>query len=332
MVSKGSIGLTWNDVSTSIGQENILNYYLGITKLPCLINSPLRKDSNPSFGFKYNSDGVITFKDFSTGEKGNLLKFLKLYFDMSYFDVINKVCSDLLMNSIASENILKIQPKKKKVVIGSDVQLKVKIRPFRDYDLEYWQMYGISEKWLKFGKIYAISYFFITKSGLTYTLPADKYAYVYVERKDGNFTIKIYQPFSTQYKWISSHDSSVWDLWDNLPKTGDNLIITSSRKDALCIWANTGIPATGLQAESYLPKEQVINQLKERFKNIFVLYDNDYTKTKNWGQLFGKKLAETFGLIQIEIPQILQSKDSSDLYKNHNVDIFKSTIKQLINI
>ena len=128
---------------------------------------------------------------------------------------------------------------------------------------------------------------------------------------------------------MSKHDSSVWDLWSQLPPTGDKLIITSSRKDALSIWANTGIPSTGLQGEGYLPKFHVVEQLKSRFKRVFILYDNDFDKEINFGRLQGASLAELFGLEQIEIPSDLLSKDSSDLYLNHGKQIQKQIITQL---
>ena len=114
---------------------------------------------------------------------------------------------------------------------------------------------------------------------------------------------------------MNKHDGSVWDLWTKLPDKGDNLIITSSRKDALCIWANTGIPSLSLQAESYLPKQHVVQQLKDRFKNVYVLYDNDFDSSENHGRELGNLMAKEFDLIQIEIPDEYKSKDTSDLYK-----------------
>ena len=52
-------------------------------------------------------------------------------------------------------------------------------------------------------------------------IPAEKYAYVFVEFKDNVESLKIYQPFSEFYKWRNKHDSSVWDLWEQLPETGE---------------------------------------------------------------------------------------------------------------
>ena len=84
----------------------------------------------------------------------------------------------------------------------------------------------------------------------------------------------------------------------------------------MCIWENTGIPSISLQAESYLPKQHVVQQLKDRFRKVYVLYDNDFNSTKeNYGRIFGKTMAESFDLIQLEIPNKYESKDPSDLCK-----------------
>ena len=194
--------------------------------------------------------------------------------------------------------------------------MNCKVREWKDYDLEYWKSYGIDIDWLHFGKIFPISDVIIVKSdGSKIILPADKYAYAFVEFKDGNISLKIYQPYSKTYKWLNNHNSSVWDLWSQLPQYGDKLIITSSRKDALCLWATTGIPSTSLQAESCIPKAHVINILKERFEKIFILYDNDLNKLKNYGQEYGMTLANSFELTNICIPDQYGTKDSSDTYK-----------------
>ena len=95
-------------------------------------------------------------------------------------------------------------------------------------------------------------------------------------------------------------------------------------------WENVGIPCTSLQAESYLPKPQVINELKRRFKNIFVLYDNDYTAEENHGLILGNQFAEAYDLIHIFIPEEYQSKDPSDLVKNHDTKTLNKVIMDLI--
>ena len=158
---------------------------------------------------------------------------------------------------------------------------------------------------------------------------------LFVEMKDGKPTEKVYQPFNKNgFKWRNSHDKSVWDLWTKLPPRGEKVIITSSRKDALCIWANTGIPSVSLQSETASIKPQVMQELKDRFKTVYILYDNDYKqeaeKGTNPGREAAKAIAEQFDIVQIEIPTSYKAKDSSDLFKQYGKDIFLRVFKQLI--
>ena len=86
-----------------------------------------------------------------------------------------------------------------------------------------------------------------------------------------------------------------------------------------------------MQGEGYIPKEKVINILKERYKNIFILYDNDFNVSENHGRILGNKIANLFGLRQIEIPDVYQSKDPSDLCKNFDRATLKKVVNQLIS-
>lgn len=309
-----------------------LSYYFNIHKIPCKISSPFRLDSDPSLSITSSPYGHVRWKDFGTGESGNLWLLLAKTWHVSVREAQKRVAADnsKILSCEHNVEVLPTTQSRGKVVHGGDIEMQVKVRPWRDYDLAYWQSYGISKEWLEFGNIYAISHIIITKGGVTYPIPAEKYAYVFVEHKDGIPTLKVYQPFSERFKWTSRHDQSVWDLWTQLPETGDLLIITSSRKDALCTWANTGIPCTGLQGEGYMPKAHVMENLLSRFKRTLVLYDNDFRSEVNYGHEYGRKLATTFGIEQIEIPTSYRAKDPSDLYRAHGRETLRSVIFALI--
>lgn len=325
MIAKGSPSVSLEDIQRKYTDFDIAHRYLGITCVPEVIVSPLRQDRNPSLSIfeSHSSPGTLMFRDFGTGEHGNLYTLLMKLWNVSYHKMLARILDDMPESVELKRNRIKVYRKSVKKV-------EVKVREWRQYDLDWWQSFGISLPWLKFGDIYPISHIIITKEGQAHVFPAEKYAYVYVERKDGNISLKIYQPLSTEYKWISKHDSSVWDLWTKIPERGENLIITSSRKDALCIWANTGIPSLSLQGEGYIPKEHVVQQLKDRFANIYILYDNDFMSEENHGRMYGKAIAEKFGLTQIEIPEKWGSKDSSDLYHNHGAVVLRNVIYSLV--
>ena len=209
---------------------------------------------------------------------------------------------------------------------NSNIDLKCKVREWRDYDIKYWDSYGIPLKWLKYADVYPISHKIVIKDNISYTFGADKYAYAYVEFKEGKVTLKIYQPFNKHgYKWSNRHDKSVISLWTKVPKEGDKICICSSLKDALCLWANTGIPSLAIQGEGYGMSDTAINELKRRFNKIYICLDNDEAGLKD-----GVHLASKTGFINVVIPQFKGGKDISDLYKVlGNKEQFKQTILNL---
>ena len=233
MVSKGTDTISIDDVRRITTDYEVVNKYLGISVVPSNINSILREDKNPSLCIFPYKDSLF-FKDFGTNQSGNIYQLLSLYWNIPLNQVYRKIYNDFTSANYKSccckNKISKTIIKKK-----SNINIKVKIRDWKPWDIEYWSSYGISLKWLEYCDIFPISHIFlIHQNGEQLTISADKYAYVYIERKDNKVSLKIYQPYSTNFKWMSKHDASVWDLWTKIPKKGDKFIITSSRKDALC--------------------------------------------------------------------------------------------------
>ena len=173
-------------------------------------------------------------------------------------------------------------------------------------------------------------YFFITNYWVLfvfYVVVADKYAYAYVEHKEGKVTLKIYQPFNKSgYKWSNKHDNSVVSLWTKVPEYGEQICICSSLKDALCLWANTGIPSLAIQGEGYRMSDTAISELKRRYKQVFICLDNDEPGLKD-----AQKLAEETGFTNVVLPPFKGGKDISDLYKSKGKDEFIKIIKPLFN-
>lgn len=332
-ISQGKPSVDFDLIFKNVGEFDILSHYLGISYVPCVISSPLRVDNHPSFGLWSKDGKTINYTDFATRDHGDIFDLLANMWNTDYQGVLSILQRDLSLIPHKRSNITMTEQKtsSNSKTYHPDINLECKVRDWKDYDILYWEQHGISLKWLKFGDIYPISYIILSKGSSKYVFPAEKYAYAYIERKDNIISLKIYQPYSEKYKWRNKHDSSVWDLWTKLPEKGENLIITSSRKDALTVWENTGIPSISLQAESYLPKQHVVQQLKNRFKFIYVLYDNDFNSTKeNYGRMFGKAMAKEFDLIQLEIPDEYKSKDPSDLCKNCGRQETRRIILQLI--
>lgn len=320
---------------TTIGKQGLLNitnecslasYYLGINNLPCLIKSPLRTDNHPSFSL-YTRDGKsVYYRDFATGEKGSLLELLSKLWYLDYDETIDRIYKDInYSNKDVKISLIKDGNTNIKKLNDVTTILECKTREWKDYDIKYWNSYGITLEWLKYADVYPISHKIIIKNGKRMVYPADKLAYTYVEFKEGKITHKFYQPLNDNgFKWQNNHDRSVVSLWTKVPANGLIICVCSSLKDALCLWSNTGIPAIAIQGEGYPLSQTAINELKRRFKKQYILLDNDLAGLKD-----AKKLQELTGFINLELPQFEGGKDISDLYKIKGKEQFLKTIKNL---
>ncbi len=313
--SSGKSSVSLEDILNRVTEADILSYYLNITEVPCIIHSPLREDKRPSFGL-YSIDGKrIFYTDLSTRDKGGLFDLLGQMWGCSYKEVLERVNEDIPKFKVGS-HIKSYTPCNVMTTnnYSKTTDLQCKVREWRKYDIEYWESYGITLNWLKYAEVYPISHKIILKDGHKYVFGADKYAYAYVEHKEGRVTLKIYQPFNKDgYKWSNKHDTSVISLWTKVPEYGEQICICSSLKDALCLWANTGIPALNIQGEGYSISNTAISELNRRYKQVFILFDNDEA-----GLMDGLKLSEATKFTNIVLPKFEEygcPKDISDLFR-----------------
>lgn len=312
MIGRGRRTITKEEVVEVISEAEILHTYLRISKVPCRINSPLRRDRKPSVGI-FSPDGVsIRYVDFATGDRGTLFNLLSKIWNLNYTDTLYKILDENKTHKLKDSKLPITRNNFCSIIKTnhSSIGIEVRIREWKDYDIKYWESYGVKLKWLKYANVHPISHKILHKGDKTYTFAANKYAYAFAEFKEGNKTFKIYQPYSKEFKWMNNHDSSVISLWTKVPKEGDKICICSSLKDALCLWSNVGIPCIAVQGEGYTISQTAIKELKKRFKHIYILFDNDEPGLKD-----GKSLAKATGFQNIILPQFEGGKDVSDFYK-----------------
>lgn len=316
------------DITAIISEGDILYHYLGISNVPCVIQSPLRTDHRPSFGLYSMDCKSIYYKDFSTGDKGSLFNLLQKLWGVSFQDTLKKINSELIRHN--PNLIITASSPKNTIQINkmshNNTSLNVKTRDWKDHDIKYWESYGVALKWLKWAGIYPVSHIIITKDNRRYCYAAEKYAYCFVEFKDGNTTLKVYQPFSKTHKWSNKHDRSVISLWTKIPEYGKRVVICSSIKDALCLSCNTGIPALSVQGEGYGISETAIKELKRRFTKQYIILDNDSVGIED-----ARKLSAKTGFINITLPVFEGGKDISDAYKVFGKQKFIEIIKKMFS-
>jgi len=299
--------------------------------LPCCINSPLRKDDNPSFSIYLNKEGRVRYIDFATDDHGDLMDLLCQCWHCSFMQALDRIYNDVIGNSSVG-----LKPKTVRTFTRQErdrlSKLEVKIRPWQPYDYEYWSGYGVSPQWLAYAEVYPVSHKIITKIDKDtgerhrYTFLADKYAYVFVERKERHLQLKLYQPYNTKgFKWCSKMDGSVISLWTKVPEHGDRIVICSSLKDALCLTSQLHIPAIALQGEGYGVSDTAASELRRRFKKVYISFDTDDAGKKD-----SRNLASKTGFINI-IPDLGECKDFSDYFKSLEDKSKFQELKQLFN-
>jgi hypothetical protein len=333
VVGKTSSSISKTEIFGKFSEAQVLSTVLPeVTEIPCVISSPLRKDEHPSFCFYMSDNNHVRYIDYANREvNGNLIDFLCEYWHCTFNQVLDKICSLMI-----KDGRITIKPKQIKTLTRKEAdsltKIEVKVRPWRDYDYEYWESYGITKQWLKYAEIYPVSYKIVTKKDAVtgksrrYVFPTDRLAYAYIERKEGRLSIKVYQPYNTKgYKWCSKMDSSIIGLWTKIPEYGDRVIIASSLKDALCLSCNLHIPTLCLQGEGYDMSDTAISELKRRYKKVFICFDTDEA-----GKIDGEKLARRTGFTNV-VPDLGSQKDISDYYKALEDKAQFKQLEQLFN-
>lgn len=314
LVGKTQSSVSQAEIFSVLSETEVLSsVFPEVTSLPCTISSPLRQDKHPSFGIYLSEGGHVRYKDFVSGECGGLLDLLCKYWGCTFTQALNRISSELFHY----EDIA-IRPKRLKTLGRREhkrTSIQVVVRPWHDYDYDYWASYGVNSKGLHYAEIYPISYKIVTKytdeGSNKYIFPADKYAYCFVERKEGRLSLKIYQPFNTRgYKWCSKMDASVIGLWTKIPEYGDKVVICSSLKDALCVACQLHLPTLCLQGEGYSMSDTAVSELKRRYDKVYISFDTDSA-----GLADAASLAASTGFINI-VPDLGECKDYSDYYKS----------------
>lgn len=325
--SQGTNSVSDSEITDIVPETELASIYLNITKIPCTISNPIRRDKSPSLGLYLSNTGRVKFKDFATNEQGTLIDFLCMMWNTDKAGVLKQVSSQITAPTTAKTvRITSVYSELKDKKNPKESQLQCRVRKWLKKDIDYWASYGIPLQWLKWSEVYPISHTIILIGDKRYVFGADPLAYVFVEHKEGNTTLKVYQPYNKAgRKWLNKNDKSVIGLWTKVPPTGDRICICSSLKDSLCLSANTGIPAIYVQGEGYSISKTACNSLRERYHHIYILFDNDEPGLRD-----GEKLAKETGFTNLVLPKVEGTKDISDIYHLwQDKDKFKDFILQI---
>ena len=295
-----------------ISDYDIFKYYLPEFKLNGVTSSPFREDNHPSFAVfisdKYNNR--ILYTDLRTGEKGGAVTFVQNKLHLSYVEALEQIIIDFnLSNKFNLKHNLNKSgtrpPITHKVSLNDlkkTVDINIKSRDWKAWDINYWKSYGVSLDTLIKYQIKPLQYIFINNK----IFKADKLSYAYTEYKNNVKRFKIYQPENDYLKWINNFLPNTLSGYTQLPGESELLFIASSLKDGMCLH-DLGYNFIAPQTENYTFKTSLINELYSRFKHIVTFYDFD-----DAGINAAEKLKVQFGIPFINTGSIM--KDISDYY------------------
>lgn len=335
--------LTTEEIEKRVDDYTLFKYYCpNFKKINIKFGAEFRKDKDPSASITYYNHR-LWYKDFGDPlqERAyNIYSFIMRKYSLSFIDSLKRINSDFNLglgyNSSISEvatvkhQVSKQQIEKEEDEILSEISVK-KIK-MTDRHYRFWTQYDIPKeevkKLLQFFKVYAISHFWLknTPKIKDRMFVVNDIGFTYDEHWHGDiFLRKIYLPRRSGSVFYTNCNKLVTQGYEQLPKTGDLVFVTSSKKD-LILLRYLGFYAVAPSNENVFIQEHIFEDLKKRFKRIVIFYDNDYEKKENWGVMFAKKHSEKYNIPYMVLPDNT-GKDPSDFSKKYG----SKELKQIID-
>ncbi len=319
-----SLQITKDEILKYITELQILERYCTNYKvIDSSFKSEFYSDKNASCRILVSGNGIPYYKDYGNGDYFLAFDYVSRKYGSNYHETCNIIANDFGLkrtNLNVTPQLLLSNDTPKLIKTKSNIQVIVK--PFSLIDYDYWLQYGISLTTLQFFNVKAVSHVYLNKGDKHYIFEYKNSSplYSYKFFKNNTEYLKIYNPYSItkEGKWLSNVGSDCLQGYDQLPATGDLLIITKSLKDVLCFY-ELGVSAVGLQAETNKMSKKSFNELSSRFKRVVLLLDNDdqgYTST-----------CEFLLEYDIEFFFIPTEKDISDYIKKYGLKKAEKLIK-----
>lgn len=286
---------------------DIFKFYIPNFEIGTLIKSPLRKDRTPSFSFYVNNNGNINYKDFGTGERGNVFQFIKRKYGISYIDAVKKAYYDLNNFKTAPDFQRKFEKRKSKQFFY------YKYTKIRQKHINFWNQYINNLELLNHLKIYPISKIYSKNSNYIV-----KHGYVYII---GN-RVKFHLPENNLKYFGNSNKNSIMGF--NQINFKDRVLFLVSSMKELLVMKELGYNAIAPNSESSIIDFHIISFLKFYF-NIVILYDWDQA-----GRLNAIKHSKIYN-VKISKYQFseIKPKDISDFSKNYGLNQLNQYLNEI---
>jgi len=313
-----------DSILSLISEYDIFKFYCSpFRDLNKKFKSELRVDNSPTCSITYINNRLL-YKDFGRGDSYDCFGYVQAKYNLTFIEALKVIDNDfglgLNMGAVnpeiigmVSRTIVDYKFEKLPTVISR------KARDWNEYDTNFWGKFNISIEILNKFDVIPLEYFWL--GNIRYSCHTLTYGY----KLNGRY--KIYRPFEKEGKWFSNTNKTDIQGYKQLKGNGDIVFLASSLKDVMTLHS-MGYEGVAMQSEMQVPSEDLVSELKQRFKMVAVLYDNDFHSDLNPGQTMASKICHKYDLFNIIIPSHYRSKDVSDLVRDHGVEC----AKRIINI
>lgn len=312
------MNITKESILAKVNSYEILNYYLrpfhNSDRLQAAknISNPFQaeKQETPSFNiFPAMGSGEWRYKDFATGDDGSCFDLVMKLQNKSFSEALETIKSDM---NLFIENFTPVEPKRNKTV-EVNKSFTISKKPFSQKELDFWAKFKIDyDTLIKYNVSSLAKFNTVSKSGNPYEVVSGETKFIFAYEND-NWT-KLYKPLDEKkykFQYLGEKEPGFMFGWKQLPKEGEIVFITGGEKDVMCLAAQD-YNAFTLNSETATLNKEIAAELKQRFKKVIVLYDNDETGLKQ-----SQIISVTHGFYRVVLPEIANNgKDISDYFSN----------------
>jgi len=334
------MGISKEDILQKISSYDILNHYLqpfhkeGARLLHGKnISNPFlpNKQNTPSFNIycDFKNGHQWKYNDFATDEHGDCFQLVMKLFKLSFPESLKKINQDFSLGLESGPSAKQGSPPQPVIPLEEVTKndYGYRTRSFLQQELAYWLQYGITIDQLKLFNVKPIDSFTATsREGKQYSqksIPGNPlFGYIHQD------WIKIYRPSEKKYRFQCLGNKPVNFVFgmEQLPEKGEIVFITGGEKDVITLHVH-GFNAVSLNSETARIPNELVTELKSRFTDVLLLYDNDETGSKQ-----AEKLSAEHRLTRIKLPPMEHGKDISDYFKlDLPLDDFKNLIQDTLH-
>ena len=267
------------------------------------------KQKTPSFSI-FHKNGFWMFKDFATGDSGDLVTLVQRLDKCNYIQAERKIKE---LSGLKSD----FEPKTNDI---TDVSIDYK--NFEEHEIAYFKQFGIKGELFVESKlnIKCVKSFSYTKNEERKTKNSRKDNPIFIYDTYG----KIYMPLNKyehkgkkiddRFRWLKEKTQSYIFGLENIDNA-EFAICTGGEKDVLTLQSH-GIPAFCFNSETFIPSTPELERIYAKTDSVYVLYDIDAT-----GASFSEKLQKHLGWniigdrLRLDLNKFENTKDISDWFR-----------------